>query len=150
MGFLDDILGGKRTIQLSNMGLIIACLIAVIVPNEDLFTLTFPWSKSSVMITGKMIFWFSGALIGIFAGPNQSASRSLMARFIPKDKENEFFGFFAFSGKATAFVGPFLLGVATETFQSQRLGVAVVVVLMLSGAYLLTHVNEEKGMVEAG
>jgi UMF1 family MFS transporter len=150
LGFLDDILGGKRTIQLSNIGLIIACLIAVIVPNEDLFTLAFPWSESSVVITGKMMFWLSGGLIGIFAGPNQSASRSLMARFIPKDKENEFFGFFAFSGKATAFVGPFLLGVVTEMFESQRLGVAVVVVLLVFGAWLLTHVNEEKGIVEAG
>ena len=32
MGFLDDIIGGKMTIQISNVGLIIACSIAVFSP----------------------------------------------------------------------------------------------------------------------
>ena len=30
-----------------------------------------------------------------------------MGRFVPPDKENEFFGFFAFSGKLTAFYRSF-------------------------------------------
>jgi UMF1 family MFS transporter len=102
------------------------------------------------MLTGKMLFWISGALIGVFAGPNQSSSRSLMARFIPKEKENEFFGFFAFSGKATAFIGPFLLGVITKTFESQRLGIAVVAILLALGAILLNRVDEDEGISAAG
>jgi UMF1 family MFS transporter len=73
-----------------------------------------------------------------------------MARFIPKGKENEFFGFFAFSGKATAFIGPLLLGVITEIFNSQRLGIAVVAVLLALGAILLKGVDEEKGITAAG
>ena len=68
-----------------------------------------------------------------------------MARFIPKHKENEFFGFFAFSGKATAFMGPFLLGYLTQAFGSQRYGVAVVFILLLIGALLLRSVDEEAG-----
>jgi UMF1 family MFS transporter len=96
-----------------------------------------------------MIFWTAGILIGIFSGPNQSASRSLMARFIPKDRENEFFGFFAFSGKATAFLGPFLLGYFTHLFGSQRFGIAVVLLFLLFGTYLLYSVDEEAG-IEAG
>jgi len=150
LGFLDDILGGKKTIQLSNIGLIIACLIVVTTPNKDLFFLDLPFLGLSFMVTGKMLFWIAGALIGLFAGPNQSASRSLMARFIPKGKENEFFGFFAFSGKATAFIGPLLLGVITEIFNSQRLGIAVVAVLLALGAILLKGVDEEKGITAAG
>ena len=130
LGFLDDILGGKKTIQLSNIGLIVACILAVTTHSKD-------------------VFWFSGALIGIFAGPNQSSSRSLMARFIPKEKENEFFGFFAFSGKATAFIGPLLLGVITEVFESQRLGIAVVAVLLALGAILLSRVDEDEGISAA-
>ena len=150
LGFLDDILGGKKTIQLSNIGLIIACLIAVTTPNEDLFFVNYPSIGISFMLTGKMLFWIAGALIGVFAGPNQSASRSLMARFIPKEKESEFFGFFAFSGKATAFIGPLSLGVITEVFNSQRLGIAVVAVLLALGAILLNGVDEEKGITAAG
>ena len=100
----------------------------------------------NTVITGRTMFWTAGILIGIFSGPNQSASRSLMARFIPKNKENEFFGFFAFSGKATAFMGPFLLGYLTQIFGSQRYGVAVVLIFLIVGALLLRHVDETAGI----
>jgi len=145
LGFLDDAIGGKRTIQISNIGLIIACLIAVFSPNRDLFTLPLPL-MGEIIISGRTMFWISGILIGIFSGPNQSASRSLMARFIPKDKENEFFGFFAFSGKATAFLGPFLLGYLTLIFGSQRFGIAVVFFLLLIGSFVLHFVDEDAGI----
>ena len=130
LGFLDDVIGGKNTIQISNIGLIIACLLAV-------FT------------TSKTVFWIAGILIGICSGPNQASSRSLMARFIPKEKTNEFFGFFAFSGKATAFVGPMMLGILTEAFGSQRFGVAVVALLVFAGAFFLHKVDEEEGINSA-
>ena len=127
-GFLDDWIGGKNTIQLSNIGLIIACAFAV-------FT------------TNVTVFWIAGILIGLCSGPNQASSRSLMSRFTPKDKQNEFFGFFAFSGKATAFIGPMLLGILTREFGSQRYGVAIVLVLILAGAYVL-HSLDEKAAVD--
>ena len=145
MGFLDDMIGGKTTIQISNIGLIVACIIAVSAPDRDLFNITLP-IIGSMLITGKSMFWLSGILIGIFSGPNQSASRSLMARFVPKDRENEFFGFFAFSGKATAFMGPFLLGVLTQIFESQRYGIAVVILFLIVGFLLLRSVDEDAGI----
>ena len=88
--------------------------------------------------------------IGIFVGPNQSASRSLMGRFVPPDKENEFFGFFAFSGKLTAFVGPLMLGVLTQAFDSQRAGISIVLVLFVVGLALLARVDEKEGIELAG
>ena len=126
MGYLDDIIGGKRTIIVSLIGLIGATLLAT-------------------LATSQAAFWVAGILIGIFAGPNQSASRSLMARFIPHDMENEFFGFFAFSGKLTAFLGPFLLGVLTAWSGSQRVGVSVVIVLFIAGMAVLSTVDESEG-----
>jgi UMF1 family MFS transporter len=126
MGYLDDRIGGKRTIIVSLIGLIGAAALAV-------------------FATSTTAFWIAGVLIGVFAGPNQSASRSLMARFVPHDSENEFFGFFAFSGKLTAFVGPFLLGVLTDITGSQRVGVSVVILLFLTGIGLLAFVDEREG-----
>jgi UMF1 family MFS transporter len=127
MGFLDDRLGGKKTIAVSLVGLLVTSLGAVLAPN-------------------RTAFWAAGLLLGIFAGPSQSASRSLMGRFVPPDKENEFFGFFAFSGKATAFLGPFLLGRFTEWSGSQRAGVAVVPLFFLVGLWLLARVDEAEGV----
>ena len=82
-------------------------------------------------------------------GPNQAASRSLMGRFVPDDKENEFFGFFAFSGKATAFLGPFLLGLLTQLTGSQRVGISIVLVLFAAGLVLLAAVDEKEGIESA-
>lgn len=126
-GHFDDRFGGKRTVSLSVLGLAAGTALAIAAPSER-------W------------FWIAGILIGIFAGPNQAASRSLMGRFVPDDKENEFFGFFAFSGKLTAFVGPFLLGRLTEFFGSQRAGVAAVLAMFAVGLAVLRSVDEAEGM----
>jgi UMF1 family MFS transporter len=126
MGHLDDRIGGKRTVVLSLVGLMAATLTAMLASSEA-------------------ALWVAGVAIGVFAGPNQSASRSLMARFVPPALENEFFGFFAFSGKLTAFIGPFLLGELTDLSGSQRVGVSVVLVLFAVGLGLLMLVDESEG-----
>lgn len=125
-GFIDDRIGGKKTIQISNVAFILATLIAILAPN-------------------KLFFWVAGIIIGIFSGTNQAASRSLMGRFVPSDKETEFFGFYAFSGKATAFVGPLVLGILTELFGSQRAGFGIVLLLFIIGGLILQGVDEEEG-----
>ena len=131
MGIFDDRLGGKKTIQISNIALILATILAVVAPT-------------------KTLFWVAGIMVGFFAGPNQAASRSLMGRFVPREKETQFFGFFAFSGKLTAFFGPMLLGFLTQAFNSQRVGVSVVILFFVAGGLVLTRVDESAGMAAAG
>lgn len=131
LGFLDDVIGGKKTILISNLAFIVATLVAVLAPS-------------------KAWFWVAGIMVGTFSGPNQAASRSLMGRFVPANKENEFFGFYAFSGKATAFMGPLFLGILTEVFQNQRAGVAVVLVFFVIGSLILLSVDEKDGRASAG
>ena len=126
-GFLDDKLGGKLTIQIT-----LICLIAA--------------GFMAIFAQSKLFFWIAGIIVGIFSGPNQAASRSLMARFTPRSRENEFYGFFAFSGKMTAFIGPLCLGILTELFDSQRAGVSIVVVLFIVGFFLLKSVDEKDGI----
>ena len=103
----------------------------------------------AVLAPNETLFWIAGILVGIFAGPNQSSSRSLLGRFVPRQKRTEFFGFYAFSGKATAFLGPLLLGVLTTTFDSQRAGVAVVLVFFVVGWLVLNTVDEAAGIRRA-
>ncbi len=129
MGFMDDRLGGKNTILVATAGLVLATVVAALTTSEG-------------------VFWGAGILIGLMAGPNQSASRSLMGRFTPREKKNQFFGFYAFSGKATAFVGPLALGMLTQQFNSQRAGIWVVALLFVAGGLLLAAVDEQKGIRE--
>jgi MFS transporter, UMF1 family len=129
-GFVDDRLGGKKTIYISLAGLTVAAVMAVAAQTPGMF-------------------WLSAVLVGLLAGPNQAASRSLMGRFVPDGHENEFFGFFAFSGKFTAFLGPLALGALTAAY-GQRAGVSVVILFFIGGALLLSRVNEREGMLAAG
>jgi UMF1 family MFS transporter len=126
-GFVDDRLGGKRTILVSVAALTCASALAVWAPDRT-------W------------LWIAGIGVGIFAGPNQAASRSLMGRFVPAHQQAEFFGFFAFSGKVTSFAGPFLLGRVTGILGSQRAGVATVILFFLLGGILLSLVKESDGI----
>jgi UMF1 family MFS transporter len=126
-GFVDDRLGGKKTILFSIVGLTAAGLVGVLAPN-------------------RFWFWVAGIGIGMFVGPNQAASRSLMGRFVPEHRKAEFFGFYQFTGKITAFAGPLLLGLATTTFDSQRHGVATVILFFLVGGVLLARVEEDEGI----
>jgi UMF1 family MFS transporter len=129
-GIVDDRIGGKKTILITIVMLSVATAMAVWAPN-------------------RFWFWVAGCLLGVFVGPNQAASRSLMGRFVPDKHQAEFFGFFAFSGKATAFAGPLLLGAVTTAFNSQRVGMATVILFFAIGGLLLMSVDERKGIAAA-
>ncbi len=124
-GHVDDRLGGRATILITLVALIVFTLMAAMAPDRA-------W------------LWVAAIGIGIFVGPNQSASRSLMGRLAPERTRNQFFGFFALSGKITAFAGPLLLGVVTGAFESQRAGVASVVAFFAVGFLLLLTVKEPR------
>ena len=86
--------------------------------------------------------WIFGLVIGIFFGPAQAAGRSFMARFAPDHLRAEMFGLYALSGKATAFIGPALLGWVTVAAESQRVGMATALVFFVLGIWILAPLRE--------
>lgn len=130
-GFLDDRIGGRNTILASLVGLAAAGTLAILGGS-------------------RTTFWLAAIVVGLLAGPNQSASRSLLGRFVPDDKEAEFYGFFAFSGKATAFLGPLLYGALTTMAGTDRAGMSVTVVFFIVGGLLLLRVDEREGIAASG
>ncbi|MDZ7645616.1 MAG: MFS transporter [Woeseiaceae bacterium] len=121
--WIDDWLGSKRTILLSLLGLIV-------------------FGTMLLLVESVALFWTFGMILGIFVGPVQAAGRSWLARSAPEHLRNEMFGLFAFSGKATAFVGPLLVGWTTALFDSQRAGMSVIFVLLGIGFVLMLSVPE--------
>lgn len=116
-GYIEDKIGVKNVINISLLILIFATLLAFIAP----------WTNFP-----KETFWLAGVLLGTMIGPNQSCSRSFMSQIIPIEKKNEFFGFFALTGKATSFLGPLLFGIIT-TLHSQQFALLSVVVFFILG-----------------
>lgn len=122
-GWIDDWIGAKRTIMISVICLTVLC----------------SWI---LLVESKVWFYGLGCAVGIFMGPTQSASRSMMARLAPPDLRTEMFGLFAFSGKATAFVGPALVGWITLWTGSQPAGMAVILVFFVVGLLVLLPLKE--------
>ena len=123
--WLDDRIGPKIVILISVAGL--SLLGTALLLAED-----------------QSFFWAFGLPLGLFVGPAQSASRSMMAHMAPKSMRTEFFGLYALSGKATAFLGPAFLAWATFAFESQRAGMATIIVFFLIGIALLIKVPVTK------
>ena len=120
-GWLDDRLGAKRVIFIAVGGLALLGTALLLAPT-------------------KFWFWIFGLPLGIFVGPAQSASRSMLARLAPDDMRTEFFGLYAFSGKATAFLGPAVLAAVTAATGNQRWGMATILVFCIVGMALLAKV----------
>ena len=93
-----------------------------------------------------MHFWILGLCLTFFVGSVQAASRSLMARLSPENKSTEMFGLYSFSGRITAFVGPWLLGLVTLHFHTQRAGMATVVLFFIAGGILMCFVREPRNI----
>lgn len=120
--WVDDRIGPKRVVQIALAG-----LIALGIP--------------LLLVEDKAAFWLLALPLGIFMGPAQAASRSLMAHMAPAEIRTEMFGLYAFSGKVTAFLGPAVLAWVTLAFESQRAGMATVVVFLAGGLAILCTVR---------
>ena len=117
-GFIEERLGARLTILLA-----LAALMGL--------------GAAMLLVEQKAAFWVLGTALGLFFGPAQAASRSLMAQLAPPAEMAAHFGLFALSGRATGFLGPAALALVTEATGSQRWGMAVVLALLGLGAAIL-------------
>jgi UMF1 family MFS transporter len=120
--WLDDRVGSKPVILIALVGLMVCGLAAV-------------------LTTSLTVFWIVGGLLGLFVGPTQAASRTLMTRLAPAEQQTEMFGLYALSGKVTAFLGPLVLSIVTDWADSQRAGMATILIFFIAGFILLARLK---------
>jgi MFS transporter, UMF1 family len=147
-GFLDDTIGSKRVIIFALLALMVGAIGILSVDATHVFYTREVAAKiagsrpfSSI---GEQVFLAFAILVGIVSAPVQAASRSLLARLAPPDKITQYFGLFAFSGKATAFLAPLLVAFVTSQTGSQRLGMASILVFLIIGALLMLPVKPRR------
>ncbi len=146
-GILDDRLGPKAVISGS---LVILILSAVAILSTGPSTIFFvvdtepAVSGAPFQSVPERVFMAIGVVLGMAAGPVQAASRTMLIAVAPPDKETQFFGLFALSGKLTSFIGPFAVGALTAAAGSQQIGLAAIPVFFLVGLVLLAGVRESR------
>ncbi|MDS9471883.1 MFS transporter [Sporosarcina pasteurii] len=123
-GRLSDKFTGKKMLYVGIVVYIIVCIYAFFMKNE-------------------LDFWILAMLVATSQGGIQSLSRSYFAKLVPKEKSNEFFGFYNIFGKFASVMGPLLLGVTTQLTGSSSYGVFSLVLLFIVGGVILKFVPEQ-------
>ncbi|MBE5984885.1 MAG: MFS transporter, partial [Paenibacillaceae bacterium] len=85
-----------------------------------------------------------GAMIGSAQGGIQALSRSYFAKIIPKEKSNEFFGFYNIFGKFSAIMGPTLMSLTTAVTGNARWSIIGIIPLFLVGFIIFIRLPVEE------
>ena len=129
-GRIGDRIGAKRAIWL-------ALVIYVVV-------VFWAWR-----MTASWEFYGIAVVIGLVQGGIQAMSRALYARLIPPEHAGRLFGLYNMMGKFAAVIGPLLVGWVTLLSDSSRSGILSILLLFLTGAWLLSRVDVATGEREA-
>ncbi|WP_072393524.1 MFS transporter [Hyphomicrobium sp. CS1BSMeth3] len=145
-GLLDDRVGAKTVIVGSIVILLIGFFgILSVDKGSVLFGLPIAEKQpgsGAFSSLGEQVFLAFAILIGLVAAPVQAAGRSLLARLAPPERMTQYFGLFAFSGKATAFLAPLMIALVTTTTGSQRWGIATTALFLIGGLIFMLPVKE--------
>ncbi|MDR1833602.1 MAG: MFS transporter [Propionibacteriaceae bacterium] len=150
-GLVDDWLGPKRVILI--------CLAVIALGSIAAFALHQPGYAllpedagydAAVAAQGHQLFWILGLTLSSFCGPAQAASRSFLARVIPKGHSGEIFGLYTTTGRVISFVTPLLFTVlvmagAAQTGNeaaAQHWGLLAIAAVLIAGFAVMLPVKE--------
>ena len=117
-GWFDDRFGAFLTIRVSLISLFIIGIGFLVAPNAQ-------------------VFWIMALIGGLFIGPVQAASRSLVSRVAPAEHTAKIFGFYMLAGKITSFVGPAIYASLILWTGNERAGMVTAVLFFLIGIFVL-------------
>ena len=122
-GYLTDAWGPRKTILLT---LANWCLVVIVAYFTDT----------------KYVFLGVSLLAGLSLGSSQSASRALMASYIPKKRAAQSFSFYGICGKMSSVLGPLVFGGVSAITGEQRSAILSILVFFLAGGVLLWRTVE--------
>ena len=152
-GWFNDKIGAKRVVMISVVGLMVTAVMAVSITRDTLF-FVIPVDAYSYTVNeytfglyesiGEVVYVLVVIFLGTFSGPAQAASRALMSNIAPRKYITEFFGLFAFAGKATSWLAPAIIAFLTAYYESLRIGMGAIIVFTIIGLIALMYVKETR------
>lgn len=119
---LGAVVGGRLDDRIGPKPVIVGSLAAMIAAGMTLLALS-----------GAVAFWICGLLLCLFVGPTQSAARTLLLRMTGEGKEGVAFGLYTTTGRAAAFLAPWLFFVFVDIFNADRAGMAGICLVLAAG-----------------
>ena len=149
-GVIDDRFGSKVAILIAVGGTAFLLVIGVSLQPGSLFYFidvtpdVAVWSSPYFKTLPEVLYFLNTQLFGMFITVGFASARTMMARISPPELVTQFFGLYALSGTATAFIAPLLVGFFTAFFESQRAGLASLIGLLVVGFVMMIFVKEEQ------
>lgn len=119
---IGAVVGGRLDDRVGPKPVIIGSLAAMITAGMTLLALS-----------GALAFWICGLLLCLFVGPTQSAARTLLLRMTGEGKEGVAFGLYTTTGRAAAFLAPWLFFTFVDFFGADRAGMAGICLVLAAG-----------------
>ena len=145
-GRVDQKLGSKRTVLIAVAVVLFGAAGVGCVGKDTLFFAlpVAPAGPGGALFasTPERMFLFFSLFVGLTFGPAQASLRAWMAQLAPAGETGRWFGLYALSGKATAFMAPLVIAIGTRAIGDQRIAVAVSALFMIGGALVLMRVPE--------
>ena len=91
-----------------------------------------------------------GVAIGIVLGGTQALARSYFSLLIPRGKEAEYFSFYHAMDRGTSWFGTATMAIMLQITGSYRPAIFALIVFFVLGGLLLSRVDTERGIREAG
>ncbi len=156
--WLDATLGPKRSV-LVEIGMSLLGIIALLGMAPDRILYFWHWNLAAhaplwngpfFRTVPEWIFLLIGFSNAVFITAQFASSRTTLTRLTPPEQSGAFFGVFALSGTATAWLGPFLVNQGTRIFKTQQGGFATITGLLAVGFVGLLFVKGGgRGVIEA-
>ncbi len=152
-GRLDDVLGSRKTVLLAVGGTSLLLCVGVMITPDALFFVPIDfghapvWDSPYFSTLPELLYFANTQIFAMFITVAFASARTMLARIAPTELMTQFFGLFALSGTATAFLGPLVVGWFTLYFQSQRAGYASLLILLFGGFVMTLFVKEERATV---
>ncbi|GAA3907433.1 MFS transporter [Halomonas cibimaris] len=143
-GALQDRLGGKRTYQLT-LALWVAAIAAIWATPALTAWLNGTFGRAW---QAQHVFLVVGCLAGASLGSSQSASRTLVGLFSPREKAAELFGFWGLANKLAGVLGIVLLGVL-QMLVGLAGSILLCAALFIAAMLICTRVDEARGRAAA-
>ena len=100
---------------------------------------------AAFLLNDAVEFWILAILVGLFQGGIQALSRSYFGKLVPKERANEYYGFFDIFGRYASVMGTFLVAVITSATGNASLGVLSIGILLVVGLVLLLRLPDARG-----
>lgn len=129
-GYITRSIGAKKAVAIVALIMIIALIIAAVTSTQGLF-------------------WLAGSMFGVSLGAMWVTSRTYIIELSPPEKQGQFFGLFAFSGKVSSIIGPAIYGSITFVLRSygqlaSRIALLSLVIMTIIG--LIVHMTGKKNI----